>query len=167
MSLTTAAPLENPTPHGLPMSHIDRPTSGFTAVNGDHQRTTSFRPDNNAGEANPPSAPEHERKLIAIENGNDYHSHGWHPHEEVLPPPQDPNATRKRKRSSSTGYLHCGDNVPSSMTYTNGSSSPKAPVNQKGSVLPLDSPEKATPPFTTSADRGRSPMSFSGVIYQR
>lgn len=36
------------TVHGLPTPATDVPSSGFTAVNGDSQRTTSFRPDDSA-----------------------------------------------------------------------------------------------------------------------
>jgi hypothetical protein len=111
------SPQNGHVPHGLPTSRDEPPASGFTAVNSDHHRQTSFRPDVSARPSisesvdNKPSAASASPHSVAREAES--RNHGWRPDERERRDHDSPNSksgsvsmTGKRKREDPTGREH-------------------------------------------------------------
>ena len=102
-------------PHGLPLPRSQPPSTGFTAVNGDRQRNTSFRPDDAAGAsiASPVNDSTHDTIVVATNFPS--HGYGWRPtvegdrSAELVDSQQQDAATNKRKRSDSPHRRTNGD----------------------------------------------------------
>lgn len=154
---------------GMPNGHQP---NGFTAVNGEGHRSSSFRPD------------ETSKQCMALDtNGNSsshpfapttssYHTHGWRPDDRPLQDnpsriaERESSPTRKRKRSISVNVDN-QDNDNTLMTDVDGRDSPKRrAASTLDSAIDLTSPVNTMPLMTSSLDRRQQEPAPIGP-YQR
>ncbi|KAK4575378.1 hypothetical protein LTR86_001232 [Recurvomyces mirabilis] len=160
---TLTAPVNVRSPIGFPMSRLNTVTSGFTAVNGDGQKTTPY---SSTGGSKPITDSEHSSRIHWDQpTASDSPAHGWRPSGGSTYPPQlDGGDPRKRKRSDSAG-----DASPAmlviSQEQTDGDHSPKRGVLTLDSAVDLTSPEQTMsgshpfPPQRRMADAQYMPIS--------
>jgi len=159
--------------HDLLQRSEPTPT-GFTAVNGDKQRSSSFH------SREPSRQPTAQRENHAIEStptipvpaAAHFHSHGWradsrtmseHP---VDSPLDEPTNAKKRKRSDLEGAEAEGD-VRSGHAYGSGAESPKRRMTNMDSAIDLSSPDRSTAARGASPPEGRPAEPITISAYSR
>lgn len=131
LHLANGSPVNGNAPHGLPTPANDVPSSGFTAVNGESQRSTSFRPDDAAPRTSVTMANGDRGSLPASAHGpppGAYLAHNWRPDErhsqpDSQRPPYETPLSHKRKRDESS--VEGRDEVRDGQAYVSGNESPK------------------------------------------
>jgi hypothetical protein len=143
MTALTAASPHGTISHGLPMPRLDTLTSGFTAVNGDSQNVTSFRP------ADIVRSPDDTEAIHVADKRQHLHSerpptepdHARQDHHFSYPPQSQAIDVRKRKRSDSAGGdspQHINTNQP-----VVDSNEAKRRMTNIDSAVDLTSPEQS------------------------
>ena len=128
------------------VARSDPPSTGFTAVNGDSQRSTSFRPDDAIGL--PTTSNDNNYIYGSITMASGINSHGWRPDERSAPEKRaeisrdDRSTSHKRKRPHPK-VVDPGDDFHRSESHGDGRSSPKRRVMPLlDSAIDLTSPER-------------------------
>lgn len=136
ISLLSASPPHGKVPNGLAMLSNDRSSSGFTAVNGDGQRHSSFRPDDSINvhampEAHPGSA---EHSISPMQ----FHTHGWR---DRVTESTENTEPAKRKRDDEHAKSRSERQSRPEQPYDIATGSPKRRLMTLDSAVDLTSPE--------------------------
>lgn len=141
-----------------PTTANKNPLNGFTAVNGDSHRSSSFRPDDSAKQYTPPYANEADKQRHSAPINTNFHSHGWRPddrplHEVSSQTLQD--ELRKRKRSISVNVDNEDDNECAVVEADDGNSPKRRAMSTLDSAIDLTSPVTNMQAVAASIDRGQ------------
>ena len=147
INLIDDSPVNGDAPRGLPLAATNVPSSGFTAVNGESQRTTSFRPEEVRQSI---TSPDNDSAHKAGPGAPPFHAHGWRPDERSSAERrtdsqrQETATSNKRKRSDPTD-AEGEDDAQQHAGSGEGRQSPRRRITTTlDSAVDLSSPEKTT-----------------------
>lgn len=139
-----------------PTTTNEKSLNGFTAVNGDSHRSSSFRPDDSAKQYIPPYAHEAEKHRNSAPINTSFHSHGWRPDDRPLQEVSSQtlqDELRKRKRSISVNVDNQDDNECAVVDEDDRSSPKRRATSTLDSAIDLTSPVTNMQAVAASIDR--------------
>ena len=158
-------------PNGVSNTRSKPSSSGFTAVNGDSQRSSSFQPDDRA--RRPVSSRDPDSCGVGADVSHQ-HSHGWRPAEQISAAHQadlqrDAAGMNKRKRSSSDEVEGSDKNTRASHFSDESRQSPKRRMTERisDSAIVLSPPASASQRSSYAPTDRRQPERHSVGPYYR